>query len=237
MVCCLSWRWPEKLDHLFQSGYDAVMGRSGAVPPAGRLTSKGALTRSRIVAAAAELMFEQGVAGTTMEDVRAAAGVSSSQVYHYFADKSALVRAVIEYQDERIVGGQEPRLARLDSVAGLRAWRDFLVEHQRQLQCRGGCPIGSLASEVAETDAKARAVAATAFERWEAGIRGGFAAMSERGELVPGTDPGRLATATLAALQGALLLTQIQRSTDPLEVTLDTVIDHVRSLTLPVAAR
>jgi hypothetical protein len=41
----------------------------------------------------------------------------------------------------------------------------------------------------------------------------------------------------LAALQGALLLTQIQRSTDPLEVTLDTVIDHVRSLTRPAAAR
>jgi TetR/AcrR family transcriptional regulator, transcriptional repressor for nem operon len=224
------------LDHLFQNGYDAVMSRSAAVPPAGRLTSKGTQTRNRIVAAAAELMFELGVAGTTMEDVRAAAGVSSSQIYHYFADKGALVRAVIEYQDERIVGGQEPMLARLDSVAGLRAWRDFLVAHQRQLQCRGGCPIGSLGSEVAETDQKARAVVATAFQRWEAGIRGGFAAMSERGELMPGTDPGRLATATLAALQGALLLTQIQRSTEPLEVTLDTVIDHVRSLTLPAAA-
>jgi AcrR family transcriptional regulator len=223
------------LDHPFQKSYDGVMSRSGTVPATGKLTSKGALTRGRIVAAAAELMFENGVAGTTMEDVRAAAGVSSSQVYHYFADKSALVRAVIEYQDERIVGGQEPMLARLDSVAGLRAWRDFLVEHQRQLQCRGGCPIGSLGSEVAETDPKARAVVATAFRRWESGIRGGFLAMSERGELAPGTDPAKLATATLAALQGALLLTQIQRSTEPLEATLDTVIDHVRSLTQPRA--
>jgi len=211
------------------------MGRSGAVPATGKLTSKGALTRGRIVTSAAELMFENGVAGTTMEDVRAAAGVSSSQVYHYFADKSALVRAVIEYQDERVVGGQEPMLARLDSVAGLRVWRDFLVAHQRQLQCRGGCPIGSLGSEVAETDPKARAVVATAFRRWESGIREGFLAMSERGELAPGTDPGKLATATLAALQGGLLLTQIQRSTEPLEATLDTVIDHVCSVTLPRA--
>jgi AcrR family transcriptional regulator len=225
-----------KLDQLIQNGYDAVMSRSGAVRATGKLTGKGAMTRGRIVAAAAELMAEQGVAGTTLEDVRSAAGVSSSQVYHYFADKSALVRAVIEYQDERIVGGQEPMLARIDSVAGLRAWRDFLVEHQRQLQCRGGCPIGSLGSEIAETDPVARAVVATSFRRWEAGIRGGFLAMSERGEFVPGTDPGKLATATLAALQGALLLTQIQRSTEPLEATLDTMIDHVRSLALPEAA-
>ena len=172
-----------KLDHLFQNDYHVYMGRSGAVPAAGNLTGKGTLTRSRIVAAAAELMFEQGAAGTTMEDVRAAAGVSSSQIYHYFADKSALIRAVIEYQDERIVGGQEPMLARLDSVAGLRAWRDFLVEHQRQLQCRGGCPIGSLGSELAETDPRARAVVARGFGRWEAGIRGGYQAMHDRGEL------------------------------------------------------
>ena len=92
------------------------------------------------MAAAAELMFEGGVAGTTMEMVRAAARVSGWQIYHYFADKETLVRAVIAYQNETIVGGQEPMLARLDSLAGIRAWRDFLVEHQRQLGCRGGCP-------------------------------------------------------------------------------------------------
>jgi TetR/AcrR family transcriptional repressor of nem operon len=211
------------------------MSRSGPVPSASKLTSKGAQTRRRIVVAAAELIFDQGVAGTTMEDVRAAAGVSSSQIYHYFADKGELVRAVIEYQEETIVGGQEPMLAKLDSLAGLRAWRDFLVEHQRRLQCRGGCPIGSLGSEIAETDDKARAVVATAFRRWEAGIRGGLRAMSDRGELVPGADPDKLATATLAALQGGLLLTQIQRSTEPLETTLDAVIDHISSLIVPGA--
>ena len=103
----------------------------------GRLTPKGEQTRQRIVAAAAELMFDGGVSGTSIEDVRAAAGVSSSQVYHYFKDKKALVEAVIEYQTETIVGGQEPMLAALDSMEGLRAWRDFLVKHQEEPGCQG----------------------------------------------------------------------------------------------------
>ena len=200
---------------------------------AAKLTIKGRRTRQRIVAAAAERMFESGVAGTTMEDVRSAAGVSSSQVYHYFTDKEALVRAVIEYQNETIVGGQEPMLARLDTLAGLRAWRDFLVLHQQRLNCRGGCPIGSLGSELAETDSRARAVVAAGFGRWEAGIRGGYQAMHDRGALAG--DPGQLATATLAALQGGLLLTQIRRSTEPLEAALDTVLAHVASLIVPAA--
>ncbi|MBS1890316.1 MAG: helix-turn-helix transcriptional regulator, partial [Actinobacteria bacterium] len=65
-----------------------------------RLTKKGAETRGRIVTAAAELIFERGVAGTGMEDIKEAAGVSSSQLYHYFADKPALVHAVIAHQSD-----------------------------------------------------------------------------------------------------------------------------------------
>jgi len=190
---------------------------------AGELTPKGELTRQRIVAAAAQVMFDRSVSETTIEDVRAAAGVSSSQVYHYFKDKKALVRAVIEYQDQVIVGGQEPMLATLDSLDGLRAWRDFLVAHQEQLSCQGGCPIGSLGSELAETDNEARVRVAASFRRWEAAIRSGLRSMKARGEL-GSADPDELALATLAAVQGGLLLTQMQRSTTPLATALDAML-------------
>jgi TetR/AcrR family transcriptional regulator, transcriptional repressor for nem operon len=214
----------------------SAMAKSRQGTAASKLTSKGMQTRQRIVVAAADLMFERGVTGTTMQDVRGAAGVSSSQIYHYFADKEALVRAVIEYQNETIVGGQEPMLANLDTLAGMRAWRDFLVEHQRQLNCRGGCPIGSLGSELADVDPQVRANVAAGFRRWEAGIRGGYRAMRNRGELSAAADPDKLATATLAALQGGLLLTQIQRSTEPLEAALDTVLTYIGSLIVPAPA-
>src|ERR1700751_169672 len=90
-----------------------------------KLTARGRETRGRIVAAAAELMFKDGVAGTTLEDVKESAGVSSSQIYHYFADKKALVLAVIDYQTETIVGGPEAVFAKLETVQGVPAWRQF----------------------------------------------------------------------------------------------------------------
>jgi TetR/AcrR family transcriptional regulator, transcriptional repressor for nem operon len=206
--------------------------RAGGSASPKKLTRKGAQTRERIVAAAAELMFEHGVSGTTLEHVREAASVSSSQIYHYFADKDALIRAVIAYQSDAIVGGQEPMFARLDTVEGFRAWRDFLVAHQRRLECRGGCPIGSLGSELAETNPVARTDVAAALLRWESGVRSGLEAMAASGRLTDRADPDKLATTTLAALQGALLLTQMQRDTTPLEVALDTIIDHIASLTV-----
>src|SRR5882762_9197303 len=94
----------------------------GAADPgvtAGRLTPKGRATRARIVAAASELMLAQGAARTTVEDIRAAAGVSTSQLYHYFAGKDALVMAVIGHQEDQVLGVQRDGLGPADSLEAL----------------------------------------------------------------------------------------------------------------------
>ena len=195
-----------------------------------RLTRKGEETRERIVAAAAGLIFERGVAGTSIEDVKDAAGVSSSQLYHYFADKQALVHAVIAHQSDAVIVAQEPLLGKLDSIDALRAWRDQAVAIEIQLQCKGGCPIGTLAGELAEADPDARADIAAGFARWEEQIGLGIAAMHDRGELPADVDPDRLALALLAAHQGGLILTQVRRDPAPIEAALDAMIDHVAEL-------
>ncbi|MFJ2632414.1 TetR family transcriptional regulator [Streptomyces sp. NPDC087422] len=190
--------------------------------PTAKLTPKGLRTRARIVDAAAELVHERGVAGATLEDVKAAAQVSGSQLYHYFADKEALVQAVIDRQADAIVTTTEQ--AGLDTVEGLRAWRDLVVAEAGRLDGRGGCPLGSLGGQLAESDARARARVSVGFGRWSTVIGQGLAALHAAGRLRPGIDPDDLAVTLLCALQGALLLAQIQRDSLPLETALDTVL-------------
>jgi TetR/AcrR family transcriptional repressor of nem operon len=204
-----------------------IGGMNATSPSPRQLTRKGQATRQRIVDAAADLIFRQGVAHTTIEDVRAAADVSSSQLYHYFDDKPALVRAVVDRQADTMVGGQEN--FDFSTLEGLRAWRDFVIAAQREHHCIGGCPIGSLGGELAETDPDARAHVAEGFKRWEATIQSGLREMHARGEL-PDTDPDTLALALLAALQGGLLLTQVKRDTKPLEAALDAMLELVARL-------
>ena len=199
-------------------------GKSGG----SRLTPKGAATRARIVDAAAELIFQQGVARTTIEEVRDSAHVSNSQLYHYFEDKPALVRAVIERQTERAIGTQEQ--FDLSSLNGLREWRDFVVDHARDTDGRGGCPVGSLGAALAETEPEARALVAASFARWETSIMAGFLRMHELGELAPEADPRQLALATLAALEGGLLLAQVQRDPEPLAAALDAMLTLITTL-------
>jgi TetR/AcrR family transcriptional regulator, transcriptional repressor for nem operon len=189
---------------------------------AGRLTAKGERTRGRIVAAAAQLMHEGGVAETTIEDVKAAAGVSSSQLYHYFADKEALVQAVIGHQADTIVGHTEQ--AGLGTPEGLRAWRELVVTQAARSSGQGGCPLGSLGGQLAETDARARGQVADGFGRWSEALRSGLRELDAAGRLRPGMDPDALAVTLLAILQGGLLLAQVERGPRPLETALDTFL-------------
>jgi AcrR family transcriptional regulator len=194
-----------------------------------QLTAKGRATRARIVERAADIMFERGVAGTSLDDVKAATAVSSSQLYHYFGDKAELVSAVIVHQVDAVLQGQRLHLVQLDSMAALRSWRDQVVRIRRGLRCQGGCPLGSLGSELAESDEQLRNEVASGFRRWEASIRDGLRAMHLRGELRADADPDALAIAILASVQGGSLLSQVYRKTAPLEVALDAALDHVET--------
>lgn len=199
--------------------------------PAARLTAKGERTRTRIVDAAAQLIYQQGVVGTTLEDVKAAAEVSSSQLYHYFADKDDLVDAVIDHQAAAVLRTQLD--ADFATPEGLRAWRDLMISEAGRADGQGGCPLGALGGQLAEADPDARARVAAGFASWSETIRDQLQARHTNCQLPPGTNPADLAVTLLAALQGGLLLAQVQRDTRPLEATLDTLIALTRPTATP----
>lgn len=185
-----------------------------------KLTAKGARTRTRIVAAAAALIHERGVTGTTLEDVKMAAEVSGSQMYHYFPDKNDLVQAVIDFQAETIVANHRQALS---GANGVEAWRTMVISGAKDGQA-GGCPLGSLVGQLAENDPEARAHIAAGFDQWAATISDGLASLDSDGKLPFHIDVDDLATTLLAALEGGLLLAQAGRSSRPYETAVNTVL-------------
>ena len=153
-----------------------------------KLTPKGARTRARIVEEAAALIHERGVAGTTLEDVKVAAEVSGSQMYHYFPDKNELVQAVIDYQAETIVNRQRHALS---SANGVEAWRNMVITAAKRTKAKGGCQLGSLVGQLAESDPEARALIAAGFDQWAAAIGDGLRSLHADGKLPSGHRPGR----------------------------------------------
>lgn len=191
-------------------------------------TAKGRATRNRILQAAADLVAEKGTAAMSLEEVRARAGASSSQLYHYFQDREDLVHAVIGVAADGVLARQGELLDHLDSWAAIDRWLDLLAQDQVAKQARGGCPIGSLVGQLAEIDPEARVEIATGFDRWEAPLREGLTRMKARGKLRKDANPTELATATMASIQGGLLLTQVRRDPDQLRIALNAARNNLR---------
>lgn len=189
-----------------------------------RLTAKGAATRARIVAAAADLVLARGVGGTSLDDVRAGTLTSKSQLFHYFpGGKTELVMAIAAYQFERVLQAQRPYLESLDTWAAWDGWRDALVAHYGS-QPHWGCPVGTLVGELTGTDPVAAAQVAGHLDTWCGHLRDGLRRMRGTGLLRADADPDRLALAVFASVQGGLLLTQATRSIEPLSAALDAAL-------------
>jgi TetR/AcrR family transcriptional regulator, transcriptional repressor for nem operon len=192
-------------------------------------TKQGRATRERIVRAAAELIAERGAAATSLDDVRAATAASKSQLYHYFGGKRGLVEAVVDHQCAGVLGFQARALASVSSWEDLERWRELMVAGVEQRGARGGCPIGTLASALADTDEGLRVSLNDAFRAWSDAIRGALLRLRENGLLGADANLDHLTTIMLSAIEGGLLLGKTSRDPGALRIALDGAIALLRA--------
>jgi AcrR family transcriptional regulator len=209
---------------------DRRAGRTVTDDTATRFTRKGLATRARIVGGAAELMFERGVNGTSLEDVRTSVGVSGSQLSHYFADKRDLTRQVIAARTGDVLTFHtQPKLEQLNSYQALLAWAQACAAEVKTVYLRGGCIYGSLTAELLEADEGVLDDLAAGYDQWLKLFHDGLAEMRDRGELTDDADPRHLAVALVAAHQGGTMLAFATGSAEPFTTVVDAAVEYVGS--------
>jgi len=191
-------------------------------------TGRGRASRERIVERAAELFAERGVAGTSLDEVLAAAGAGKSQLYHYFRGRDELVEAAVGLRCAQVLAGLTQALGTVASLAGLEQALAGFVAGFEQMGLPG-CPIGSLAAEVAERNEGARLQAAAAFDAWEQLFAGALERMRERGELRADASPALLATALLAGIEGGMVLSQTRKDPASLHIAVEAGLARLRT--------
>ncbi|MBN7451309.1 TetR/AcrR family transcriptional regulator [Mycobacteroides abscessus] len=185
-------------------------------------TAHGRRTRAAIIDAAARMMYQKGVAATSLDDILAASSTGKSQLYHYFKDRSELVKAVVERQTELVLAAQ-PTLTQIDSMDGVEQWAQAILANH---DVPGG-PFGSMAAELKNDPAYQPALAA-AFGQWQSLLADGLIRMQDRGHLDRREDPQRLAAAVLATLQGGMLMGRATMDITVLRDSLEMALDSIR---------
>ena len=197
----------------------------GSIPA----TRQGRATKERIVRATAALVAERGAAATSLDDVIAATGASKSQLYHYFGDKHGLIEAVVDHQCATVLGLQAHALAAVGSWADLERWADAMVAIVQEQGSRGGCPVGTLAAALSDTDERLRTSLSEAFQAWSDAIRAALLRLQENGLISAGADLDALTTITLSAVQGGLLLSKTTRDAGQLRIALEGAIEQLQA--------
>ena len=92
-----------------------------------------------------------------------------------------------------------------------------------------GCPIGTLAAEVAGRNEDARLQAAAGFDAWERLLADALERMRQRGELRADAAPAVLATGLLASIEGGMVLSQARKDMASLRVAVEAGLARVRA--------
>lgn len=186
-------------------------------------SSRGASTRQRILETAAKLVNINGVNGTSVDDVLNASGTGKSQFYHYFANKEALVKELIDFHASALPAAQEAVLASLSSLAGINAWLDQIITDYHAGLYANGCPLGNLASELATTSEQLRINLQATFANWESSLSRGLKSLQATGQIRREFDATQMATFCIAAIEGAFLLAKTEKSVAPLKATTEQI--------------
>jgi AcrR family transcriptional regulator len=184
------------------------------------LTPRGAATRGRIVAGAAALIRERGIAAVSMDDIRAATATSKSQLFHYFpGGRLELLGAVTQHEADQVLEDQRPEIDDLSTWKSWQAWERVVIE--RYARQGENCPMTALTSELGKSSPEARVIVRTLFDRWQRLLAEGVRALQSSGEGSPAVDPDEAAAIILAALQGGVLILMTTGSITHLEAALD----------------
>ncbi|KUI39227.1 TetR/AcrR family transcriptional regulator [Mycobacterium sp. GA-2829] len=204
-----------------------------AEPAQRRLTPKGQATRDRILDAAADLIATTGLSTLTMVAIRKAASVSGSQLTHYFPDRQALLRALIERQIHAVIASQ----GRLETFDDLERWLGLTLRRLRESGFSGTPTYHGLAGQLAKSDAALREVLADGYRQWITVLEDGIREMRQRGLLIDDADPHQLAVVLVGAHQAGGTVAFVYRQEWPQADALRFAVNRVRRYAADPAER
>ncbi|MEV4266619.1 TetR family transcriptional regulator C-terminal domain-containing protein [Kribbella sp. NPDC049584] len=138
-----------------------------------------------------------------------------------------MIHDVVEARSQLVLTREEGLLASVRTLAGLRRWRDALVQANTRPDGSYGCALGTLCAQLPDDDERSRAALAAAFERWHQLLIETLTRLRDLGVLTDDADPHKLGTGLLAALQGGYILAQNAHNPQPMADALDMALDRI----------
>ena len=189
--------------------------------------SKGEETRQRIVAEAAKLFNQHGFEGGSMSELMEATGLEKGGIYRHFSSKEEVAAEAFDYAWQAAL---DARMHDLDLIPNrVDRLKQFVANFvERRSIVPGGCPLLNTAIDTDDGNPILRERAKTALHGWRARLGSIISEGIERKEIRRRVDAKKLATLIISSLEGALMISRLERHNEALLVVqshLETYLD------------
>jgi TetR/AcrR family transcriptional regulator, transcriptional repressor for nem operon len=191
------------------------------------VVKKGEMTRRRIVALAAPVFNQKGFAGTALSDLMEATGLEKGGIYRHFDSKQQLAEDAFDFAWATAI---EARFTGIDEIPNAVDRLKQFVANFRERRAglvAGGCPLLNTAVEADDGNPQLRARVRQALNSWLGRLESIIQQGRQRGDILPSVDAKQLATLIVSTLEGALILSRIQRTSDPLDAACTHLSQHL----------
>ncbi len=178
--------------------------------------NKGEQTRRDIVRKSAPLFNQKGYEGTSLSDLMEATGLQKGGIYRHFSGKEELATEAFDYSWGKAVSGRLDGVAEVpDCVNRLKKMIENFVELRAGL-VPGGCPLMNTAVEADDGNAALRARAKKALQNWTVRLSRITTEGIKKHQIDHRIDPLKLSQLIIGSLEGALLISRLRNSDEPL---------------------
>ena len=196
-------------------------------PPQGSLAPE--QTRAAILQAGLEILSEQGVTATGIDQVLKKVGVPKGSFYHYFASKDIFLQAVVAAYSAYFNQKLDKHFSQ-QAITPLQRLASFLADTEsnmvRYQYCRG-CLIGNMGQEVSALSDALRTAVEAVLVSWEQRLARLLQEAVEHGEISPQTDCQLEAAFFWIGWEGAVMRAKLRRDTAPMALFLNKFLQRL----------
>ncbi len=192
--------------------------------------SKGEATRQFILEQAAPIFNRRGYSACSIQELMDATGLEKGGIYRHFANKEELAVEAFQYALSRSVRIRTEHLEGIpNAVDKLKRAVETFVTTPSAIE--GGCPLMNTAIDADDGNPRLREMALEALNSWQDRLAKMVIAGMRAGDIRSEVKPRQLANTMIAILEGALMMSRLQRTKGALrdaQTTLNGVLEGVR---------
>lgn len=174
------------------------------------MMTKAEKTRQYIIEKTAPVFNRQGFAGTSINDIIEATGLTKGSIYGNFESKDEVALAAFDYNFGMVSSMIKSKMAaKPHSIDKLKVYLSVFSDFVNLPMLHGGCPVLNTAIESDDTHGQLRAKAVGAIENWYKNIEEVIKYGVDMGQIKQGTNARDFAGAFIALIEGGIMLAKV----------------------------